>query len=198
LSDIIKVPEGWAFFRAEDDPRPADTGDLAIMEKIRSYIETFERGLMDDWLLAEADKLIADIQSKGFDTALFDKGIEKRSFGPLPINYGDIYLFTPVFSFGIPELSVAGTNDNFWQIAFSTPLLSPSKPLIVGDSALILYPLEETEVDENDPITRDIEIFYSGMVSQTIETRLLNYFFTNGKLEDRFNEVFLRQVLGYN
>jgi hypothetical protein len=196
LSDIIKVPEGWAFFRAEDDPRPADTDDLALMEKIRSYIRTFERGRMDDWLLAEAGKLIGDIQSKGFDTALYDRGIEKRSFGPLPINYGDVYLYPSVFSSGISELSAAGTNDNFWQIAFSTPLLSPSKALIVGDSALILYPTEETEVDESE--TSFIESFYSYLVSQTIETSLRNYFFTNGKLEDRFSEVFSRQVLGYN
>jgi hypothetical protein len=196
LSDIIKVSEGWTFFRAEDDPRPADTGDLALMEKIRAYVRNFERGRMDDWLLAEADKLAADIQTRGFDSALYDRGIEKRSFGPLPINYGDVYLYPAVYSFGISELSGAGTNDNFWQTAFSTPLLTPSRPLIVGDFALILYPKEETEADESE--TGFIESFYSYLVNQTVESSLTSYFFSNGKLEDRFNEVFSRQVLGYN
>jgi hypothetical protein len=196
LSDIIKVPEGWAFFRAEDDPRPADTGDLALLEKIRAYIWLFERGSIDEWLLAEAGVLVAEIQSKGFDLALYDRGIEKRSFGPLPINYGDVYLYPVAYSSGLPELSAAGRDDNFWQTAFSTPLLTPSKPLIVGDFALILYPTEETTADESE--TGFIESFYSYLVSQTVDSSLAGYFFNNGKLEERFDEVFRRQVLGEN
>ncbi|MDR1862281.1 MAG: SurA N-terminal domain-containing protein [Treponema sp.] len=196
LSDIIKVPDGWAFFRVEDDPRPADTDDLALMEKIRAYVGTFERGRMDDWLLAEADKVIGEIQSKGFDSALYDRGIEKRSFGPLPINYGDIYLYPSVFSFSIPELSSAGSNDNFWQTAFSGPLLTPAKPLILGDSVVILYPTEETEVDESE--TTIMESFYSYLVNETVQGNLQKYFFSSEKFENRFNEVFYPQVLGYN
>jgi hypothetical protein len=196
LSDIIKVPEGWTFFRAEDDVRPADTDDPAAMEKIRSYIWLYERGRMDDWLLAEAAALVNDAKAKGFDTALYDKGIEKRSFGPLPINYGNVYLYASAYSSGIAELSAAGSDDNFWRTAFSTPLLTPSAPLIVGDFALILYPTEETEADESE--TGFLESFYSYLINQTVESGLAGYFFSNGKLEDRFDEVFLRQVLGYN
>jgi hypothetical protein len=195
LSDIIRVPEGWTFFRAEDDARPADTNDLAMMEKIRAYIWLFERGRMDDWLLAEAAALSAEIQSKGFDTALYDRGIEKRSFGPLPINYGDVYLYSSVYSSGLPELSAAGRDDKFWQAAFTTPLLTPSAPLIAGNFVLILYPTEETEADESE--TAFLESFYSYLVSQTIDSGLAGYFFSNGKLEERFDEVFRRQVLGY-
>jgi hypothetical protein len=196
LSDIIRIPNGWTFFRAEEDPRPADTGDLALMEKVRAYVQIFERGRMDDWLLAEANKLIGDIQSKGFDSALYDRGIEKRSFGPLPINYGNVYLYPSAYSFGIPELGMAGGNDNFWQIAFSTPLLTPSSPLIVGDFVLVLYPTAESEADESE--TSFIEPLYSSLVGQTVNINLGSYFFSNGKLEERFNEVFRRQVLGLN
>jgi hypothetical protein len=197
LSDIIRIPEGWTFFRAEDDPRPADTGDPALVEKVRTtYVQIFERGRMDDWLLAEADKLAGEIRSKGFDSALYDRNIEKRSFGPLPINYGDVDLYPSVFSFGISELRMAGINDDFWQIAFTTPLLSASKPLIVGDFVLVLYPTEETEADESATVL--IEIYYSRQVSQAVANGLGNYFFTNGKLEDRFSEVFRRQILRLN
>jgi hypothetical protein len=196
LSDIIRIPDGWTFFRVDDDPRPADTGDPALMEKVRTYVQIFERGLMDDWLLGEADKLVAEIQSKGFDSALYDRNIEKRGFGPLPINYGNVYLYPSVFSSNIAELTMAGINDDFWQIAFSTPLLSPSKPLIVGDFVLVLYPTEETDADESE--TGFLESFYSYLVNQTVSSSLGNYFFTNGKLEERFSEVFSRQVLGSN
>jgi hypothetical protein len=195
LSGIIKVPEGWTFFRAEDDVRPADTGDPALVEKVRAYIWLYERGRMDDWLLAEAAKLTGDIQSKGFDSALYDRGIEKRSFGPLPINYGNVYLYPMAYASGIPELNAAGNNDDFWRAAFSTPLLTPSIPLIVGDFVLILYPTAETEADESE--TSFIESAYSWLINQTIDSSLAGYFFSNGKLENRFDEVFRRQILGY-
>jgi hypothetical protein len=196
LSEMIKDPEGWAFFRAEDDPRPADTDDLALMEKVRAYIWLFERGSIDEWLLAQAGTLAGEIQSKGFDSALYDRGMEKRSFGPLPINYGDVYLYPAAYSSGLAELSAAGRDDAFWQTAFSTPLLTPSKPLIVGDFALILYPTEESMADESE--TGFIESFYSYLVNETVDSSLAGYFFSNGKLEERFDEVFRRQVLGEN
>jgi hypothetical protein len=213
LSDIIKVPEGWTFFRAEDDVRPADTGDLALMEKVRAYVWLYERGRMDEWLLAEANQLAGDIKAKGFDTALYDRGIEKRSFGPLPINYGNVILYPSVYSSGIPESEKASVDDNFWTTAFSTPLLTPSKPLIVGDFVLVLYPTEEIEAEkreiatgetESDELETPLDIenvyesAYSWLISRTIDSRLAGYFFSNGKLEDRFDEVFRRQVLGYN
>jgi hypothetical protein len=35
FSSIVKVPAGWAFFRAEAAPYPADTSDSSLRDKIR-------------------------------------------------------------------------------------------------------------------------------------------------------------------
>jgi hypothetical protein len=198
---IVKVPAGWAFFRAEETPYPADTGDLSLLEKIRSYMTGFERGRIEDWFILEAQNLITLAGEIGFDEALIQKAVEKRSFGPLPLNYGgdNLYyngygLFTALASFSVTELSSADTNENFWQEAFFTPLNTPSNPLVLGNYVVVLYPLEETSEDE-EAVDSVKTIYSSYWLSYITTNSLRSYFLQSDKLEDRFYDVFSKYIL---
>lgn len=205
-SPIVKVPSGWAFFRAEDAPYPADIGDTSLQEKIRSYMTGFERGRIEDWLINEAQDLIVQIRETDFDTALTQKGLEKRSFGPLPLNYGGdtIYysgysLLTSLASFSVPEFIYTGvdTNENFWQEAFFTPLNTPANPLVLGNYVVVLYPREEIPEDEGAIDT--IETSYSSYWLSYITSRgIRSHFLKSDKLEDRFENTFITYLLPTN
>ncbi|MDR3342929.1 MAG: SurA N-terminal domain-containing protein [Treponema sp.] len=196
-SPIVKVPSGWAFFRAEDAPHPADTGDAALVAKIRVYITEFERGRMEDFFVNQADALIGLINASGFDAALAQQGLSKRHFGPLPLNYGRVALFTSLASFSVSELTDAVSNENFWQTAFSTPLNTPSKPLVIGNNVVVLYPLEETPADETN--AGYIETAYSSYwLSYILDQNVHSYFLTNEKLEDRFFDAFFKYIQPLN
>jgi hypothetical protein len=189
FSDVIQLSENsWVFFRAEEEPRQADTGDAALMTKIRSYIMAYERGRAEDWIIAEAQKFNADVREKGFDSALADHVMEKKSFGPLPVNYGDTAIFASVTSSDAPELSGAGTNENFWRTGFTTPLNSPSEPMVMGDNVVVLYPLEETSQDPEN--AGFIEMYFSYWLSNASEQTINSHFLSSGKLDDRFWDVF--------
>ncbi|MDR2110964.1 MAG: SurA N-terminal domain-containing protein [Spirochaetaceae bacterium] len=206
LSPIVKVPEGWAFFRSEETPYPADTSDGVLMQKIRSYYMEFERGRVDDWLIRKAEDFIALANERDFNTAVSETGLEKRSFGPLPVNYGgnDFYrtgtnLFTALASFEAPELAAADTNENFWQTAFLTPLNTPSRPVVAGDYVVVLYPLEETTgEDAADAGTNNIAVLYPSWISYFTERSVDLHFITSKKLENRFFEAYLRYILAPN
>ncbi|MDR2102548.1 MAG: peptidylprolyl isomerase [Treponema sp.] len=199
-SPIVKVPSGWAFFRAEEASYPADTSDSALLEKIRSYMLNFERGRIEDWLINEAQSFIASTKETDFDSALLQKGLEKRSFGPLALNYGgnNLYyngysLFPALASFSVSELSYADTNENFWEEAFFTPLNTPSNPLVLGDSVAVLYPREEIAEDESAVNT--IKTMYSSYwLSYISNRRLRSYFLDSDKLEDQFYDAFSKYV----
>jgi hypothetical protein len=200
-TSIVKVPSGWAFFRAEDASYPADPGDPASLEKIRTYMTTFERGRIEDWLIEDARNLITLTGELGFDEALTQKALEKRSFGPLALNYGGdslyyngLSLFTALASFSVSELSSADTNENFWREAFSTPLNTPSNPLVLGNYVAVLYPLEETPEDE-EAIDTIKTIYSSYWLSYITNTSLRSYFLQSDKLEDRFYETFVKYIL---
>jgi hypothetical protein len=202
FSSVVRVSnDGWGFFRCEDDPYLMDTGDTASLEKVRDYLKEFERGRIDDWLINEAEGFIAAVNEAGFDSALLLKGLENRSFGPIPINYGGnalfytryYNLFTALASFSVPELAGADTDENFWRTAFSTPLNTPSRPMVVGDYILVLYPVEERPADETK--IEEIESVYSSYwLSHYAEQGLYSHFVTSKKLEDRFMEMFFRYL----
>ncbi|MDR2102254.1 MAG: SurA N-terminal domain-containing protein [Treponema sp.] len=200
-SPIVKVPSGWAFFRVEETPYPADTADSSLLEKIRTYMTNFERGKIEDWFINEARNLITLSGELGFSEALVQKGIEKRNFGPLPLNYGGdtLYydgsgLFTALASFSVTELSSADTNENFWQEAFFTPLNTPSNPLVLGNNVVVLYPLEETAEDE-EAVDSIKTIYSSYWLSYITSNSLRSYFLQSDKLEDRFYEAFTKYIL---
>jgi hypothetical protein len=185
-SGVIKTGEkSWSFFRAEEEPRRADTDDSSILQKIRSYIDIFERSRIEDWTIAEAERFIADAGEDDFYAAAEKWGLEMNEFGPLPVNYGDAGLFTSLSSFSVENLSGASSNENFWKTAFSTPLQTASQPLSLGSRIVVLYPLEEKAADEiNTGYIQ--EAYKSYWMSSIISQNIHSFFMNSGKLEDNF------------
>jgi len=189
MSGVIRFSDtNFGIFRAEERVRPANTSDPAVMEKIRNYMMTYERGRAEDWVIAEAERFIAGVRASDFDTAATERGISKRTFGPVPINYGNAILFPSISNSGVSEVSNAGSNENFWQAAFSAPVNSPSTPVVLGTNVVVLYPLEETEASSDDIDL--INMYYSYWLSNNIEQDIRSYFLNNDKLDDRFWDVF--------
>jgi hypothetical protein len=202
-SPVVKVPSGWAFFRAEEAVRPADTEDAANLDKIRTYMKNFQRGRMEDWLFAQAAELKAAIGEQGFDAAAEELGVQKRDFGPLPLNYGGAAMdfrgenqFPTLSEQGVSELASAESNENFWRAAFFTPLGTASEPLVLGDNVLVVYPREEITKDPAD--TEDVDTFYSAWVGNHAETSLRSHFMNSKKLEDNFFSTFLQSIMQPN
>jgi hypothetical protein len=144
---------------------------------------------MEDFFVNKAEELVVRINAAGFDSALEEQGLDKKSFGPLPINYGNEILFSRLDT-SLPELSAAAWDENFWRTAFSTPLHTPSKPLVIGVSVVVLYPEEEIQ-EENDAIGNT---YTSYSLSNTISQEIRDHFLKNKKLEDHFIESFIKYV----
>ncbi|MDR3276062.1 MAG: peptidylprolyl isomerase [Treponema sp.] len=185
LSSVVKVPSGWAVFRCEAAPVPVDTANSESLGKIRLYMLGFERGLVEDWLIARAESFGRDAAAAGFDETVQVYGIEKKSFGPLPLNYGDVDLFT-VLDSSVTELGYyASTTESFWRTAFSSPVGSASRPLVLGDNIVVLYPREERVPEES--VLESVDANYTGWwLAYTAENSLRNHFLNSDKLENNF------------
>jgi hypothetical protein len=193
-SDVIKLASGWAFFRAEEAVQPADVSDSATLEKVRSYVQGFERGRMEDWAIAQARDFIGMANNAGFAEALNSKGLEKRSFGPVPVNYGNIDLFTTLGSFSVPELASASSNENFWKTAFSTPVNTLSEPLVQGGNVLVLLPASETDAEESS-VEGIASTYTSYWLSYMTDQSIRTYFLTSKKMKDEFIATYFRYFL---
>jgi hypothetical protein len=200
LSDVISLNAGWAFFRVEDELRQADFRDAAVMERVRSYIRNYQRGLMEDWAIAQARDFIADAKALGFDYAADLRNKEKHEFGPLPINYGNEDIFSASLEyFSIPEFSrqellEMSRNLNFWKVAFSTPIDTPCEPLVQGNKVLVLLPVEQVDLEE-DRIEGIASYYsYSWLRSAMLQS-LQPYFMNSSKMDNRFWDAYYRNIL---
>ena len=196
LSDVIKIEDVWVFFRVEDDLKKADFNDAAVIDRVRSYMRNFQRGRMEDWAIAQAEDFNTEAEASGFSDTVRRHFKEKFNFGPLPVNYGSSDLFTTLDSFSISglsrqELTDLSKNENFWKTAFSTPLNTPSSPLVQGSKVLVFFPVEQIKEDEDK--IKEIEANYAiGWVNNRIEQSLIPFFINNSKFDDRFWETFYR------
>jgi len=188
LSEVIAVNNGWAIFRIENELANANLEDGIVMEKVRSYVRNVARGRMEDWALAKAQEFTDDANVSGFDNAARWRNLDRRSFGPFPINYSGLELFPQLESFSLPgiseqELAEISRNENFWKIAFSTPLNTPSEPLVQGSRVFVFIPTEQIETDES--YLQSIAMMYSSYwVTRIAEQSLPYYFLNNGRMSD--------------
>jgi hypothetical protein len=196
-SEVLKTGNVWSIFRIEEALQDADPSDTTIMEKVRSYMRNYARGRMEDWAITQANNFIALVNEIGFDEALSRQNLVKRSFGPIPLNYGNVYLFTTLASQYVPELSdnIAATNENFWRAAFSTPVNSPSQPVVHRSNVLVLFPHDEIKVDES-AIESAMSSYSYWLVNIQPEQAIHQYFINSPKMKDNFNETYRRTFSG--
>ncbi len=192
LSGVVQVDTRWAFFRVENEMKPADFNDSAVMDKVRSYMRGFQSGRMEDWAIAQANDFISAVESAGFSGAARAIGKEVRNIGPLPINYGSVDLFP---SIDTPELSDLARNTNFWKIAFSTPLNTSSQPIVNGRNVFVFFQTEQSESQESR--AEEIASMYSSYwLNYITEMSLQPYFMNSPKMDNRFFETYYRLFMG--
>ncbi|MCL2765917.1 MAG: SurA N-terminal domain-containing protein [Treponema sp.] len=201
ISDVIAVSSGWAVFRIENEMTPPDFDDYAVMDRVRSYVRNVAGGRMEDWAISQAQDFIDDALESGFDNAARWRNMERRNFGPLPINYAGVDLFPSLESFtesGISaqELSSIARNENFWKIAFSTEINVPSQPLVQGNNVFVFHPLEYADIDESY-MENIASIYKSYWVNFIAEQSLQQYFINSDKMSDDqfFWDAYFRYIM---
>jgi len=188
LSELIRNSSGWAIYRVNETARPADLNDITEKSKVRSYMMSLMRGVTEDWVISSAEKFRGQVRERGFDSAIAAAGLTKQTFGPLPLNYGNFILLASIRSSGIPELENAGNNQFFWKAAFSTPLNTPSTPLVIGDNVIVLFPLEEIPEEEDE--IDFIKSYFPYWAKSAVDDSFRQYFLLSKKMDDRFFDTF--------
>ena len=191
-SDVMRTPGGWVFFRAEADVQEADLSDEFIMDRVRAYMRSFARGRMEDWAISQAEEFGVLVSEYGFEAALAQQtDVERRTFGPVPINFGNVDLFGTLGVHGVGEIAGSASNEHFWTVAFSTPLDSASQPVVQGGNVLVLFPVEETEAHDSEVemlASEYADFWLVNMSPQFLHQHIMN----SPRMDDRFMDTFPR------
>jgi peptidyl-prolyl cis-trans isomerase D len=198
LSPVLKTTVGaWVIFKSDAEIAPADLSQGVVLAAVRSYLTSDERGVIEDWAIAQAKALSAS--GTGFEASAKKAGIEVKSTGPFPLNYGDITLsiygqkaplFKSVASADDPVLSGASTNQKFLAAAFSLAPGALSEPFVLGDNVIVLK-VKDSGVAKDDEISA-IDFYYPYLFQSGASGEVRDLFIKSPSLKDNFNTVFFK------
>jgi hypothetical protein len=196
LSDVVQLDDSkWAFFRIEDEAKPANFDDYAVMDQVQTYMRNYQRGRMEDWAISQARDFMDAVNADGFVNVTRWRNMEVHRFDPVSINYGNLELFpslapVPSAFSNSSDFEGLAVNANFWRTIFSTKMETPSEPVVQGRNVLVFYPTQPAESDYSkvEEVTMMYGYWHQYMSSNDAWT--VPYFMSSKKLNDRFKIVF--------
>jgi peptidyl-prolyl cis-trans isomerase D len=198
LSPVLKTSSGtWVFFKAEAAPIPADFSQGVVVSAVRDYITGRERGVIEDWCIAQAKSIFAS--GSGFEAAVKKAGSTIKSAGPFPLNYGDLKvslygqsapMLKAVSTDATPELALASTSEKFLTQAFSLAPGSISEPFVLGDNVIVLKVKEAAAAKDDE--TGAIGFYYPYFFQSGASTEVRDLVMKSKLLKDDFSTVFFK------
>lgn len=198
ISDIIVNESGsrttWTIYKVDSAAVPADIADEETAATVRDYMERYEAGLIEDYLLAEAETFRETAGASDFISASTELGVPFDITDYFPINYGGSFFLKPVRS--MTDTNVLGGamyNEDFFKTAFGLSSEEISDPVILDAHVIVLQMIDEREPPEEE--LNQLETYYPFIVRQNRDEALRRYFLESEDLVDNFYPVFQEQFL---
>jgi len=203
MSDVIKIGNGWVFFKVLGETMTADINDETVMERVRWYVSNYSRGRMEDWAINTAREFITDAKETDFADASYARNLERQNVGPISINYGNVELFTALAIPGVSQQDISdlSRNETFWKNLFSAQIGTPCEPLVQGSNVYVFLPTDQIDIDGSalDFISDKYSNPSSdiagmpqnrGWIKLITEYTVSTYFLKHQKMDDRFDETY--------
>ncbi|MEX2443676.1 MAG: SurA N-terminal domain-containing protein [Alkalispirochaeta sp.] len=196
ISDPIETTAGWAFYEALAPSESVDLSQEETLQAVRSYLQNFEQGRIQDYVQSEAERFTQGAEAEGFAEFAEAESRDLLTTPFFPINYGDLQLFGRLESSQIPELSDAAYRESFFETAFSLAEDAVSEPIALRRSVLVMQLREERPARESD--IAFIDQYYDTLLREFRSDEIESAFINDDLLQDNFAQAFNRYVTGTN
>jgi hypothetical protein len=193
LSEVLETRNGWVIYRVNEPAIPADLETEDGVQAVRSYMESFERGRIEDYLREQAEQFRTAAGEQSFVAAARDIGIEPSETPFFPVNYGNLPFFSRVSSAG-GELENAAFRQDFLTEAFSIAEGEVTDPYVIRDSVVVMELVEERE-PATDAVAF-LDSYYGSLVQQFQASQIERSLIDQEKLDDNFSQTFSRYIIG--
>lgn len=194
VSPVLETPTGWAFYRVNAPTVRFDPEDTRALEAVRSYMNTFQRGYIEDFVREEAAAFADAARQSSFAEAAAAQELEVAETEFFPINYGDSPYFSQLNRGGGQQIAEAAQTERFFLEGFSLREGEVSEPIVLRRSVVVLRLEEEREVPPED--TEFLVDYYPYLVQQNQSQQVRLSFVQEEKLVDNFAATFGRYILG--
>ncbi|HUX14626.1 MAG TPA: peptidylprolyl isomerase [Spirochaetia bacterium] len=192
ISSVLKTTYGWVIYRVNDPAQQPDLTNKDTLKTVRDYMTSFERGIIEDYLVAEANGVKKSAETDSLDAAA---AAVRKSVGAtdyFPINYGNEPLFAQVKAITNEPISSAATREDFFQKLFSLKKDAISEPIVIGDSVAIFQFADGRNAPEKTVSTIKTNVPYALQQFQSQEVQ--RGVFDTNLLVDNFNKIYAQYI----
>jgi parvulin-like peptidyl-prolyl isomerase len=191
VSEVAKGGFGWLIYRVDAEPVDPDFADAAVLDVVKSYLVTYEKGKIEDYFVAKAQEFSRRAGEAGFAAAARQAGITPVATDFFPINLQNVFSFTPLKA--LDETATPTTaiySEEFFTAAFALAKDKVSEPVVLDDQVIVMSVLAEKEMPETTAGLMGSWLEY--IASQTMQADLQNQLMDPAKLKDNFMEAFTK------
>lgn len=188
-SGLVKTPYGLAIYRSNGPVRAPDFSSDEILGKIRSYMLTNERGLVEDYFIAKAGGFAEEAAVKGFSAAAADLEKTEHLTDYFPINYGGVNFMKGIRTLdNVSYLQPVSSNERVLKLLFSLESGNTSEPQVIGNNIIVFQLMDERNAPES--ITAMVEENAGSIIDTITDGQVRRLFLGSDKLENNFMEMF--------
>ncbi len=194
LSDVLKGTFGWMIYRCDSEAVDPDFSNPAVLDDVRRYLTTYEKGKIEDYFTAKAGDLQRRADTVGLDAAARQMGLSVATLQPFPINLSNVFPFSPLRA--VPDTATptnAGYSEDFFVRAFSLGKDQVSTPVILDDQVMVLKLNSEQQLPDSTAALLDSYVAYAA--NQSLQTDLGAQLMAPDKLKDDFATAFSQYVM---
>jgi len=135
-SQAIQTKSGWTIFRSDSEAKPADFNDESTVTTILEYLNSSEKGYIENFYSERAKAFISEVKLSSFDEACEKFLITKSDVAAFPINYGNSNFYNTTPS-DVAELAGLSTNEAVLQKMFKLKKGELSEPFVLSSNVIV-------------------------------------------------------------
>ena len=194
ISRVLRTTFGWAIYRADELPIAPDFSDSSVLAEIRRYMNTFERGRVEDYLRDRAQEFASRAREDGFSVAAAAVDQSPQLTEYFPVNYGNLPYFGTARAQANEAIASAAFREDFFRTLFSLPPDGVSDPIVIRDYVVVFQVDDERPVDEDT--AEFLDFYLTHIVREFTQQQAQAVVVDEDKLVDNFTRTYNRAILG--
>jgi hypothetical protein len=192
ITDVLRTNYGWVIYRIDEPVQEPNFTDQDTVQTVRNYMTTYERGIIEDYLVAQGQKLRerAVMENFGLAADQYGKSVERTGF--FPINYGNLsFLGSPQSEEGVFQGGLSRAD--FFTELFSLEQNQMSDPVVLQENVVVFRFIEERAAEESriELLTENFSYISRQFISEELQRTLLD----SENIKDNFDQMFSRYIL---
>jgi parvulin-like peptidyl-prolyl isomerase len=198
IGEPLEGSFGWMIYRCDD---PAIAIDMSLEEDrvtVRTYIDRYEAGLVQDFTLQRAKDFVSRARQDGFAKTAKASALTVDATTSFPLNYQNVFILKPVqsesqgASGAAIALADALYSEEFFTAAFTIREGEVSEPVVLGQAVVVLSLRSERDASASD--LEIMEDYYAYFAQQAAAADLEAQLLDPSKVVDKFDETYLQYL----